>query len=156
LSDAAVCADGRLGDDLAVILEPRLQDDLNHPTRREVLRVLHSKSGACGVTELLHQLHPLSRAEVGYHVRVLKEAGSIVADGTRPALRGRDEVFRSALSDDPEVLAVLAVTRQSDRERRRGAHKNKSSGLLKMFRVPHPDRAISLSIRSGRKAKSAE
>ena len=155
MGDAVVCADGRLDDELVAVLEPKLQDALNQPTRREILRVLHGKERACGVAEVLHQLHPLTRAEVSYHVQVLKEAAAVVADGSRPGLHGRDEVFRSALSEDPGVLAVLAVTRQSDRRRRQGKG-NKSSGLLKMFRIPHPERAISLSMRRGRKAKPAK
>lgn len=155
MSDAAVCADGRLGDELAAILEPKLQVALDHPTRREILRVLHAE-GACGLAEILHRLYPSIRSGVSYHVHVLREARSVVVDGSRPALRGRDEIFRSAVSDDPEVLAVLAVTKRSDRACRRPAKGNEPSGLLKMFRVPRSDRAISLSLRGGRKAKPAE
>jgi DNA-binding transcriptional ArsR family regulator len=153
LSEAAVDADGRLGGELAEILEPSVRDALNHPTRRGILGVLHREGQACGVTEILGQLRPLSRAEVGYHLRVLRGAGVVVADGTRPSLRGRDDVFRSALADDPGVLAVLAVTAQWDRRRREGAGEGRSSGLLTMFRVPRTGRAIDLSLRSARKAK---
>ena len=95
MGDAVVCADGRLDDELVAVLEPKLQDALNQPTRREILRVLHGKERACGVAEVLHQLHPLTRAEVSYHVQVLKEPAAVVADGSRPGPR-RDNASTSS------------------------------------------------------------
>lgn len=144
--EAGVFTDGQLAHELAVALGPELQDALNHPTRREVLRVLHRSGRSCGVPEILDRLSPLKRDEVVYHVRVLEAAGAIVADGTQPAFGGRDVLYRSVLVDEGNVVAALQATERSDRERRQGASGG-SPGLLTMFRVPRPGRILRLGER---------
>lgn len=156
MSEAGVCADGRLGDELAAALDPSIQDALNHPTRREILRVLHAKEKSCGFAEILSQLRPLARLEIVYHLRVLQGAGAIFLDGTQPALSGREMIYRSALADEPSALAALGITELPDRRHRQHMKGSKSSNLLKMFRVPRPAQAIRLSMRKDRKAKPAE
>lgn len=156
LSEAGVCADGRLGEEFVSSLEPRLQDALSHPVRREILRVLHAKEQPCGLGEFLGGLRSLARPEIVYHLEVLQAAGAVVVDGSRPCLRGRDDLYRSALTDHPGALAVLGVTELSDRKHREQVRKGKSSSHLTMFRVPRPAHTIRLRMRSGRKAKPAE
>jgi DNA-binding transcriptional ArsR family regulator len=156
LSEAGACADGRLADELAATLEPQLQDALNHPTRREILRVLHATDRPCGVTEILGSLSPLTRGEVSYHVRVLRDAGSVLDDGTRPAPGGREVLYRSALRSEAGVIAALWVTEQLDCRRRKAADEQRSSSVLTMFRVPRPDRAIRLKNWRGRKTDREE
>lgn len=151
MSEAGACLDGRLADELAATLEPRLQDALNHPTRREILRVLHASDRPCGVTEILGRLSPLTRGEVSYHLRVLREAGSVFDDGTRPAPGGREILYRSAVRGEAGVIAALWVTEQLDCRRRKAGDEQRSSGVLAMFRVPRSDRAIRLRNWRGRK-----
>jgi DNA-binding transcriptional ArsR family regulator len=153
VSGAGVCADGRLADELAVTLEPKLQDALNHPTRREVLRVLHAAERPCGVNEILGELLSLTRGEVSYHVQVLQLRGSILADGTRPAPRGREVLYRSALEGDAAARSVLQATERSDYKRRQEAMGERSPSFLTMFRVPRPGLTIRLGDRSRRKTK---
>lgn len=152
MSEAGVYADGRLADELAAILGPKLQDALNHPTRRDVLRVLHAGDRPSSLTAILAQLAPLKCGEVGYHVKVLRDSGAVLADGTRPDFGGRDALYRSVLADDPQACAVLRATEREDRRRRQAAKRERSPSLLAMFRIPHPERAIRLDLRRGRKA----
>ena len=155
MSEAEVCADGRLGDELAADLEPKVQDALDHPVRREILRVLHAKEQPCGFMELAGKLRPFAHPQVSYHLRVLQGAGAVFADGTQPALSGREMVYRSALAEDPGALAALRVTELPDRKRRHRMKRSNSTNLLKMFRVPSPQQAIRLSMRGDRRHNRA-
>lgn len=152
MSDAGVLAgDGRLATELVAALEPRLQDALNHPTRREILRVLHAGSRPRSLSEVLEELRPLSRAEVSYHVQVLEDAECVEVEGTWPSPGGRERLLQSAIVANEQARLVLVVTQSSDREHRQeGDH---SSSFLTMFRVPRPTRTISL--RMGRRRKEA-
>jgi DNA-binding transcriptional ArsR family regulator len=156
LSEAEVCADGRLGDELAAVLEPKVQDALDHPLRREILRVLHAKKQPCGFMELAGKLRPFARSQIIYHLRVLEGAGAVFADGTQPALSGRETIYRSALAEDAGALAALEATELPDRKRRQRMKGSNSTNVLKMFRIPRPQQAIRLSMRGDRKANPAE
>jgi DNA-binding transcriptional ArsR family regulator len=155
LSEVGVCMDGRLTDKLAVTLEPKLQDALNHPTRRDILRVLRQKE-SCSGTAILGELPPLKRGEVVYHLQVLQECGAIFVDGAHPATGGRDRLYQSGLVDDAKVRGVLRATERQDGKRRHRANRAPSSGLLTMFRVPRPERSIRLSNLLGRKTDREE
>lgn len=141
MSEAGACIDGRLADELAAILEPKLQDALNHPTRREILRVLHASEQPCSVTEILGKLSPLKRSEVSYHLTVLRNCGAVTGDSR----------YRSSVADDPKVRAALRATEREDLGCRGAEKKGGSSGLLTMFRVPRPERTIRLNNLLGRK-----
>lgn len=149
MSELGACAEGRLDDELAAALEPELQDALNHPTRRDVLRVLHGSGRPCGATALLGRLAPLRRAEIDYHLKVLQDGGVVFVDGTLPAPAGREWLYRSAVVASPQARATLRATERGDR-RRRQQRQGGSPGLLAMFRVPRPERTIRLGNR-GRK-----
>lgn len=155
MSEVGVCADGRLGEELSGVFEPKLQDALNHPVRREILRVLHAREQACGLAEVLGGLRSGAQSEVRYHLQVLQAAGAVVSDGTRPAPGGRDSLYRSALADSSAALAALGATELADR-RRRHAAEGGSSGLLKMFRVPRPERSVRLRMGRDRKSQQGE
>lgn len=156
MSKAGACVDGRLADELAATLEPRLQDALNHPTRRGILRVLHGSDRPCGVTEILGALSPLTRGEISYHLGVLRDAGSVFDDGTRPAPGGREVLYRSALRAEAGVIAALWVTEQLDCRRRKAGDEQRSSGALTMFRIPRPGRTVRLRNWRGRKTDREE
>ena len=156
MSEAGVCVDGRLDDELAASLEPKLQGALNHPARREILRFLHGARRGCCLTEMVGELAPLTRGQVSYHVLVLRDSGSVFVDGFRPATREREALYRSALVDDAGTCAALGATARSDRERREAARRSNSSSLLSMFKVPRPTRTIRLGERAGRKTKPGE
>jgi DNA-binding transcriptional ArsR family regulator len=147
VSELGACAEGRLDDELAAALEPKLQDALNHPTRRDVLRVLHGSGRPCGVTALLGKLPPLRRAEIDYHLKVLRDGGMVFVDGTLPAPGGREWLYRSAVEGDRQARSTLRATERGDRKRRQ-EREGGSPGMLTMFRVPRPKRTIRLGSRA--------
>lgn len=146
--------DGRLATDLAATLEPGLQDALNHPTRREILRVLHRVTRPWSVTETLVDLPDLNRGEISYHVQVLVDSACVEVVGTRPAPGGTERLFRSSVSGDDQALLVLGATQRSDRKLRQRSVENDSPSMLTMFRIPRPERAIQLVNRHRRESEA--
>lgn len=137
--------DGRLGADLLATLEPGFQDPLNHPTRRDILRVIHEDGRPCAVGEIVADLDPLKHGEVAYHAQVLKDAECVEAVGSRPAPGGEEQILASLVAASEAVLAVLRSTRHSDRNLRRRMPAEKSPpGVMAMFRVPRPTYSIRL------------
>jgi DNA-binding transcriptional ArsR family regulator len=135
---------GRLSARLAATLEPGLQDALDHPVRREVLRALNRSERSRSLTELEVELCGFRLGQLDYHLRVLRRAGTVASEvgGLTPG-RNRDQ-FASEVSDDGQVRAVLRATEQQDRERREAAARAGLSPLLTMFRLPRPIRTIRL------------
>lgn len=115
--ECAESDDGRLSADLAAMLEPELQDALDHPVRREILRGLNGRGRARTPAELAARLAPLSLSQINYHLQVLAGGGAIVGSGGD----GGGAPYLSDVSDKPQVIAVLQATERADRERRRAA-----------------------------------
>jgi DNA-binding transcriptional ArsR family regulator len=154
MREAGVLADdGRLATDLAATLEPRFQDALNHPTRREILRVLQASRAPRGIEQIHRALPPLTRRELAYHVQVLRDSDCIAIEESWPPSAGSERLFRAEIGASSQALLVLRATENSDREfRRRGRH-GRPRRFLTMLRIPHPDRSIGISLcgeRSGR------
>jgi DNA-binding transcriptional ArsR family regulator len=86
---------------------------LNHELRRRILRVLHERGESRSPIQLSRQLEkPLSN--ISYHVRVLERLGAL-AETDQEQVRGALERFyASAVAGDPEVLAMLAATKEED------------------------------------------
>jgi len=141
-----------LARDLIAALDPRLRDALNHPTRREILRLLHA-GGARSVGELAADLSPLSRGEIAYHAQVLESSECVAADGSRPGPGGEERLLRSAVADSEQAQLVLRATRRPDQGLRQQTAEAGSAGALTMFRVPRPGRTVSLLNRHGRGAE---
>jgi DNA-binding transcriptional ArsR family regulator len=153
MGDAGLLAeDGRLAADLVATLEPQLQDALNHPTRRDILRVLQGSSEASSITDLVTALPQLGRGEISYHAQVLEDSGCVETDGTRRCPGGEERLLRSAVTDSGQALLVLGATERSDREHRRRLASEPAANQLTMFRVPRPARTIRLLGRRRREA----
>jgi len=131
-ADFVAGEDGRLSAHLAATLEPKLQDALDHPVRREVLRVLVRGEGSRSVTDLGSELSAFRLSQLSYHLQVLRRSGSV----------------GSEVAGDGRVRAVLRATEQWDRERTEVAAGASRSPLLTMFRVPRPTHTIRLRARS--------
>jgi len=136
--------DGRLGPDLLASLEISLQDALNHPTRRDILRVLSEEGRSRSVSEIVAGLAPLRRSEVAYHAQVLKESECVAVDGTRPAVVGREQVFASLVAGSDQVQLILRATRHSDQDHRERTGVVQSPGVKAMFRLPRPGSSVRL------------
>jgi DNA-binding transcriptional ArsR family regulator len=89
-------------------------DALNHPVRRQILRILIDSGEAHDSREIIAAgLPDLSVSAVGYHARVLESAGMVGRSdggpGDEPTYR-----FAATAADDPEVIALLESTRDND------------------------------------------
>lgn len=133
---------------LAAKLEPKLQDALDHPARREVLRTLNRSARAQSTSELRAALQALRPTELRYHLQVLRRSGVVAKDPTDLNLAGRAARYASEVVEDGEVRAVLRATERQDRERSEALASAGSSPLLTMFRTPRPVRTIRLRSRA--------
>lgn len=153
MGDAGVLAeDGRLAADLVATLEPQLQDALNHPTRRDILRVLQGAKAASSITDIVAALPQLSRGEISYHAQVLEDSGCVEVEGMRRCPGGQERLLRSAVADSGQALLVLGATERSDREHRRRMGTEPGATQLTMFRMPRPGRTVRLLGRRRREA----
>ncbi|HEX6782727.1 MAG TPA: hypothetical protein VF125_11955 [Solirubrobacterales bacterium] len=144
--------DGRLAADLLATLEAGLQDALNHPTRRDILRVLHEERRSRSVTEIVGDLEPLRRSEVAYHAQVLTDSECVGVEGSRPVPGGREQVLASLVSGSDQVQLILRVTRHTDQNHRHRGSGAGSPGLMAMFRIPRPTHSVRLL---GRRRRAA-
>jgi len=129
--------DGRLPARMAAMLDPKLQDALDHPVRRELLRALGRDGGTKNVAEIGAELRGIRLSQLGYHLQVLRRSGSVVSTGG-PGIDCKRPRYASQVAGDGQVRAVLRATERSDRERREAALRAGASPLLTMFRVPRP------------------
>jgi len=142
-ADFVEAEDGRLAASLAARLEPSLQDALDHPVRREVLRTLNHGEHDWSVAEIGAQL-PFRLSQLTYHLQVLRRSGTVVSKPAGiSATRGRTH-YASVVAGDGHVRSVLRATERWDRERREAAARRSASPLLTMFRVPRPVQAVRL------------
>ena len=84
---------------------------LDHPLRRQILRVLIADDEPLTVPQLVTELSPGANiSEVAYHARVLESAGAVGRNGADSA-----EADRYRVDDPPpELIALLEATREDD------------------------------------------
>lgn len=104
----------KLPDMLAATLPPETQDALDHPVRRQVLRILNSSDQARSAGEMAATLPGVPHSAVSYHAQVLENQGSIsLAHLDREgAVVARHYV--SNVIEDARVAIVLDAMRQDD------------------------------------------
>lgn len=145
--DSVDTDDGRLSAGLGASLDPLLQDALDHPVRREVLRTLSQSGRARDLVEIGAQLQGFTLSQLSYHLHVLRRSGAVASETAGIVAQGRAR-YASEVSGDGKVRVVLRATEGPDRQRREAAAAASASPLLTMFRVPRPVRTIRLRARS--------
>jgi Helix-turn-helix domain len=148
MADSVAANDGRLCAQLAARLDPHLQDALDHPIRRELLRTLSRRAGACSLVELGGELRELHRGKLGYHLQVLLQSGTVASLSAGESTKSGRAQFALAIDGGGQMRAVLRATEQWDRQRREAAAAANASPLLTMFRIPRPVRTLRLRGRS--------
>jgi DNA-binding transcriptional ArsR family regulator len=129
---------------LAAKLEPKLQDALDHPARREILRTLNRSGRAQSTSDLRAELQTARPSQIRYHLQVLRRSGLVVKDPVDFNLTGRPSRFSSEVAEDEQVRAVLRATERQDRQLREATMAAGASSLLTMFRAPRPVHTIRL------------
>ena len=110
----AATEDGALSAELAATLEPLIQDALNHPVRRQVLRALHEWGEPLAIADLHGRLPYLSRGGLSYHLQVLQDSGCVAEVDARPGPAGVEREMDSALLTDDDAMRALEVTATAD------------------------------------------
>ena len=104
----------KLPDILAAMLPPRTQDALDHPVRRQVLRILNSSRQARSAGEMAATLPGVPQGAVSYHAQVLESQGSICLTGVKREEAGVARHYTSKVAGDARVAIVLDAMRQDD------------------------------------------
>jgi DNA-binding transcriptional ArsR family regulator len=99
--------------------EEDLLKAVNHPLRRQILRLLHSSSDSVSPTRLERQLALGGRTArklsgVSYHVTVLSDYNAIECVGERQARGAMEHFYASRVEDVAWLRGVLSRTQESD------------------------------------------
>jgi DNA-binding transcriptional ArsR family regulator len=86
---------------------------INTPVRRRILRLLHEVNEARSPAEVSRAFR-LPVSYVSYHVKVLKECGTVVLTDTRPKRGSIEHFYASTIGDYSLVVELLEETRSDD------------------------------------------
>jgi DNA-binding transcriptional ArsR family regulator len=104
--------DGQTRDESQRMSPPLLQA-LNHPIRRETLRLLHRSVGPRSAVQLSPRIATV-KTNVSYHLKVLAKFGAVERVDERHVRGAPEKLFASAVAGHRQVLAILADTEVSD------------------------------------------
>jgi predicted transcriptional regulator len=100
---------------------------LEHPLRREILRMLHTSTEPRSPNELSKRLaNDLSLSGVAYHVRTLARFGVVTKVRSQQVRGSTERFYRSGVSDHIVVLTILADTQEEDRHDKFGRRSTKT------------------------------
>jgi DNA-binding transcriptional ArsR family regulator len=140
--------DDRFPGQLAAELEPKLQDALDHPVRRELLRILNRSARSQGMAELRTELSALRPSQLRYHLQVLRRSELVAASSAASNGDGGGPRFASEVVDDGDIRVILRATEGRDRERKETLAAAGGALHLTMFRIPRPVHTIRLGGRA--------
>jgi DNA-binding transcriptional ArsR family regulator len=86
---------------------------INAPLRRRILRLLHEVNEARSPAEVSRAFR-LPVSAVSYHVRVLKECGTIALTDIRPKRGSIEHFYASTVGDNRLIFELLEETRSDD------------------------------------------
>lgn len=92
-------------------MSPALLDALNHPIRRQVLRILHAASHPKSPRELACALR-WGLPQVSYHVRLLSDRKVLRHKRTR-SIRGATQSFYVSTVAENELVSVILSTTEA-------------------------------------------
>jgi DNA-binding transcriptional ArsR family regulator len=95
-------------------MTPALLEALNHPVRRQLLRLLHERRAAQSPLEMSHDI-ALGLAHVSYHVRILSDLHVVRLTRTRPVRGSTQHFYLSRVLKNELVDAILRSTEKDDR-----------------------------------------
>lgn len=96
-------------------MSPALIEGLNHPVRRQVLRMFSAKRPEWSPVEL-NQFIPGGLSHLSYHMKVLRDL-DILLETRTTAVRGATKHFyASAIRDNKMMRSILTKTKDDDKD----------------------------------------
>lgn len=91
---------------------------LNHPVRREALRLLHQKGGELSATDMSRTIKKTSTA-ISHHLKVLAETGAAELVFEQRVRGATQRFYESKVDKHQRIQEILADTRRDDERVRR-------------------------------------
>jgi len=104
---------GRDADDGNGDRRAELISALNHPSRRQVLRLLLDRGQRLSPVEMAREL-VLPLGAVSYHVKLLADRHALKPAGTRQVRGAVQRFYEVMIEDDPPIETLLEETREAD------------------------------------------
>jgi DNA-binding transcriptional ArsR family regulator len=95
-------------------LAPHQQRALDHPIRRQILRVLSRSSGPQTLAELCEGIPGTGLSTIGYHLLVLEECAFVSVSGVLTGPGDAERNFTSNIADNRVVITALRETQKLD------------------------------------------
>jgi DNA-binding transcriptional ArsR family regulator len=95
-------------------LAPHQQRALDHPIRRQILRVLSRTSNPQTLVDLCEGIPETSISTIGYHLLVLEECGFVSVSGVLTGPGDAERHFASNIADNRVVMLALQETQELD------------------------------------------
>lgn len=86
---------------------------LNHPSRRQVLRLLLDRGERLSPVEIAREL-ALPLGAISYQVKTLADLHALRPAGTRQVRGAQQHFYEVAIADDPPIETLLEETREAD------------------------------------------
>lgn len=97
------------------VMSPALIHALDHPLRRQALRVMNEQEKAQSPVDLTRFIAtPLSN--LSYHTKVLRELGVIRQTRIEHVRGSTKHFYVSQVADNAQVVSILAETQKDDKE----------------------------------------
>lgn len=95
-------------------LAPHQQRALDHPIRRQILRVLSRDAAPQTLSEICEGIPETSISTIGYHLLVLEECAFVSVSGVLTGPGDAERHFASNVADNRVVMAALQETQRLD------------------------------------------
>jgi DNA-binding transcriptional ArsR family regulator len=95
-------------------LAPHQQRALDHPIRRQILRVLSRNARPQTLIEICEGIPDTSVSTIGYHLLVLEECAFVSVSGVLTGPGDAERNFASNVADNRVVMTALQQTQELD------------------------------------------
>lgn len=95
-------------------LAPHQQRALDHPIRRQILRVLSRSAKPQTLADLCEGIPDTSVSTIGYHLLVLEECAFVSVSGVLTGPGDAERHFASNIADNRVVMLALQETQELD------------------------------------------
>lgn len=95
-------------------LAPHQQRALDHPIRRQILRVLNRGANPQTLTDISEGVPDTSTSTIGYHLLVLEECAFVSVSGILTGPGDAERHFASNVADNRVVMLALQETERLD------------------------------------------